>query len=188
MRKTTLALVVCSAVALTPIALADDGQSSDTGQTACAASPDQSVADAKRVARAGYAKKKWRDRTPVKPPQRIALIAAKACADDGGRRVIKRIVGKRKSAFHLYRAYRRVAPYRCHGGSQGYYAIPCYVVACESGYSWGADNPSSSAAGPYQLLDTHPRPWPVRGFRDRLRHHQIAAGLSFPAAWDFGCV
>lgn len=34
----------------------------------------------------------------------------------------------------------------------GEWAIPGYVVDCESGGDWGAVNPSSGARGPYQLL------------------------------------
>ena len=77
----------------------------------------------------------------------------------------------------MYRAYRKVTPYRCHSGPQGWYAIPCYIVACESHYSWSAYNPSG-AAGVYQLMPEWGRPFPVRSFRDRLAHHRIAHSLS----------
>lgn len=67
-----------------------------------------------------------------------------------------------------------VTPYSC--GSAGRYAIPCYIVACESGYSWSAYNPSG-AAGVYQIMAEHGRPWPVYSARDKLVHHQIAYSL-----------
>lgn len=82
----------------------------------------------------------------------------------------------------MYREYRQLTPYRCGGGKYAYWAIPCYVIACESGFSWGAANGSSTAVGPYQILDFHGRPWPVRSFADKLAHHRIAAHLSL-SAW-----
>jgi hypothetical protein len=73
---------------------------------------------------------------------------------------------------------------RCLSGREGYF-VPnpgsCSTISCESGFSWGAVNPSSGANGAYQLLG-HGQPWPIRGFRDRLRHHQIAATLD-RSAW-----
>lgn len=38
---------------------------------------------------------------------------------------------------------------------EGEWAIPTYVVMCESGGDWDAYNPSSGAAGPYQLMPSH---------------------------------
>ena len=35
------------------------------------------------------------------------------------------------------------------------WAIPEYIVMCESGGNWDAYNPSSGAAGPYQLMPMH---------------------------------
>jgi hypothetical protein len=68
----------------------------------------------------------------------------------------------------------RVTPYRCAGGAR--FAIPCYVVQCESHGRWGAYNASSGARGPYQFLGWRV-PWPVRTWRDRLAHHRMAAAL-----------
>lgn len=72
------------------------------------------------------------------------------------------------------RAANALTPYDC--GSAGRFAIPCGIVACESGFSWSAYNPSG-AAGVYQIMAMHGRPFPVRSAADRLRHHQIAANL-----------
>ena len=84
-----------------------------------------------------------------------------------------------------YRAAKRaVTPYDC--GAAGRYAIPCYVVACESGYSWSAYN-SSGAAGVYQIMPEHGRPFPIASKWDKLEHHQIAyrlwAGGSGASNW-----
>jgi len=68
-----------------------------------------------------------------------------------------------------------LTPYDC--GAYGRFAIPCYIVDRESGFDWGAANPSSTARGPYQMLDIHGRPWPIRSEADKLEHHRIAAHL-----------
>lgn len=69
---------------------------------------------------------------------------------------------------------RRYTPYDC--GEYGYYAIPCYIVACESGYRDVAYNPSG-AAGPYQIMASWGRPWPIRSRADRIEHDRIAAAI-----------
>lgn len=43
-----------------------------------------------------------------------------------------------------------MTPYAGPNGTR--WAIPWYVVACESGGDWGAYNASSGATGPYQML------------------------------------
>lgn len=37
----------------------------------------------------------------------------------------------------------------------GEWAIPTYIVMCESGGRWDAYNPSSGASGPYQMIPAH---------------------------------
>lgn len=71
------------------------------------------------------------------------------------------------------RVIRRVTPYRCRFGRS---AIPCYVVRCESRGRWTAYN-RSGAAGIYQIMPMHGRPWPANTRRARLAHHRIAARL-----------
>lgn len=78
-----------------------------------------------------------------------------------------------RATFRARLAYYRLTPYSC--GSAGRFAIPCYVVACESHYSWSAYNPSG-AVGPYQLLGWG-APFPVRSWADRMAHHRIASRL-----------
>lgn len=73
-----------------------------------------------------------------------------------------------------YKRFEARLPYDC--GSAGRFAIPCYIVACESHYSWTAYN-SSSAAGPYQIMGEWGRPWPVSTWAHRMSHHIIAAQI-----------
>lgn len=68
---------------------------------------------------------------------------------------------------------RSLLPYDC--GSHGRWAIPCNIIACESGFSWSAYNPSG-ASGPYQLLG-HGAPMPADTPEKRMQHHRIAAAL-----------
>lgn len=70
-----------------------------------------------------------------------------------------------------------LTPYPGPNGT--YWAIPWRIVACESGGSWSAYNPSG-ASGPYQLLG-HGAPMPADTPEKRLLHHKIAANL-----WDGG--
>lgn len=73
-------------------------------------------------------------------------------------------------AFGRYRALRRIAPYP---GGGTYWAVPYYIVLCESGGSWSAANPSG-AVGPYQLLGWG-APYPARTWREKMENHRIAA-------------
>lgn len=61
---------------------------------------------------------------------------------------------KRRRLFEQYRASQqeiaKLTPYDC--GSYGSFAIPCYVVDCESHFDWNAVNPSSGARSVYQML------------------------------------
>jgi hypothetical protein len=65
-------------------------------------------------------------------------------------------------------------PYPGPGGTR--WAIPWRIVACESGGSWGAYNPSG-AAGPYQIMAFWGRPFPANTAAARWAHHRIAARL-----------
>lgn len=80
-----------------------------------------------------------------------------------------------KRHFYEYRHYRQITPYRCLDGREGTFAIPCYIIACESRFNWWAQNPSG-AKWIYQLLGWGaPAP---SSFHNRLVNHEIAAGLS----------
>jgi hypothetical protein len=85
-----------------------------------------------------------------------------------------RVYARRYRPIARYRrALTAVTPYQC--GSHGRYAIPCGIVACESGFRWSAANPSG-AIGVYQLLGKG-APWPANTRARRLIHHRIAFNL-----------
>lgn len=84
----------------------------------------------------------------------------------------------RRKGYADARRYRQavdaLTPYGGPGGTR--WAVPYWpIVACESGGSWSAANPSG-AVGPYQLLGKG-APFPVRTPGERLAHHRIAARL-----------
>jgi hypothetical protein len=109
-----------------------------------------------------YLEKNWRDATP-KDGQPICPVPDRAGARNTA------------SHFYLYRHYRKITPYRCLHGREGTFAIPCYIIACESHFNWWARNPSG-ASYIYQLLG-----WgapPPSTFKNRVRNHEIAASLS----------
>lgn len=82
-----------------------------------------------------------------------------------------------KQKYASLRAEKREArSYLVYSGGGHKWAIPWDIVACESGGSWAADNPSSDARGPYQLLG-HGEPWPVVSKHDKRMHHIIAGRL-----------
>lgn len=74
----------------------------------------------------------------------------------------------------------------------GPYAIPAYIVMCESGGNYGAVNPSSGAGGAYQIL---PSTWELYGGQGEPQNapkpeqDRIAAEIwadSGPSAWVCG--
>ena len=74
----------------------------------------------------------------------------------------------------------------------GPYAIPAYIVMCESGGNYGAVNPSSGAGGAYQIL---PSTWQLYGGQGepqnapKAEQDRIAAEIwadSGPSAWVCG--
>lgn len=135
----------------TSSAPAQTGASFDPTPLTCdGPSAARHVTAAKTTARGAWAKKKWRDRTPVSDRQRADLGRHLDCLERRkDRRVIRAFARDRQTAFREYRGYRLVATIRC--GPYGWFAIPCGVVACESGYSWRVVN-SIGAAGAYQII------------------------------------
>lgn len=110
-------------------------------------------------------------------PAELKTVRKTIRCQRGGRRSrrIVRFHWKRyRSHWEARRQVAAITPYPGPNGTR--WAIPWPVVACESHGSWGAYN-SSGAAGPYQIMAMHGRPFPVRSAADRLRHHQIAAML-----------
>lgn len=80
---------------------------------------------------------------------------------------------QRVRAKRISKQIRSITPYRC---ATGRFAIPCYVIRCESHGRWTVYN-RSGAAGPYQIMPMHGRPWPANTAAKRLAHHRIAARL-----------
>lgn len=144
-----LVLFVCAALAVTPIALAQTG-GNPTPTAAVSCTPLKSI----------YSNQNWRDAHPLRGENPCSSPNAAELRDH----------------FRLYREYRKLTPYRCQRGAYGTWAIPCYVIACESGFSWTAANPSG-AVGPYQLLGWG-APYPARTFRQQVENHRIAHSLS----------
>lgn len=123
-----------------------------------------------------FSRKVWRpSRWERGRPGKAALKAKHrrlGCAGPGNRHAMKRTWAKDRLRFGRYRAFRKIAPYP---GGGTYWAIPWYVVSCESGGSWTAYNPSG-AAGPYQLLGWG-APFPATTWREKMENHRIAAEL-----------
>lgn len=94
------------------------------------------------------------------------------------------------SHMKFERKMRRIAPYECGSGIRS--AIPCYIPACESGYDFGAVNPSSGAGGFYQFL---PSTWRALGgqgspqYAPPMEQHEIAGkyyAMEGASPWDCG--
>ena len=115
-----------------------------------------------RIVNNAYAPKRWEDATPATKLQKRRWSKERRCVTDFNRRDrMNRYLDKQRHEFRELRQSklrkqrraeerRALAPYKC--GSHGRFAIPCYVVECESGYDWGAVNPSSGAFTAYQFL------------------------------------
>lgn len=126
-------------------------------------------------------KARW-DRKPKGKPKPSTLIAWQAklsCAGPGHRKAGKAFWREAKREFYRYREAQleiiALTPYDC--GSAGRYAIPCYIVACESGYDWGAVNPSSGAFSVYQFLPSTYEDYCVRCDRSQEDLHRAAGTL-----------
>lgn len=176
-----IALVACCAMAVTPFALANEGNSTPTPtnetSTACSAS-EYHESGAKQVLRQAWSRDRWQDRRPVRDSERRELEAHRACLDGDGKGDVARYAKRKKEHFALYRRYRQVAPfegYRGRGVWLTYLAVPRYIVDCESGGSWFAYNPSG-ASWLYQLLGWGaPRPTSPEA---KVRNHEIAYRVS----------
>lgn len=113
----------------------------------------------------------WRRRSPstkVLAAKRKQLNRARGCGYRGKLRALWR---RERLRFGRYRKFRQIAPYP---GLGTYWAVPASIVACESGGSWMAANPSG-AAGPYQLMPEWGAPYPATTWRERMANHRIAA-------------
>lgn len=173
MKRTPL-VVVLAALFVAPFALASSTANKSTAApatTRCGGHDHgarHTVVQFSRRAKRAYAGR-------LTTTERAQLRHLKWCAQSGNAR------NRMKKAEQRIRAARRAAriassltPY-C--GSHGCWAIPEYIVACETGgtFSWSAYNPSG-ARGPYQFLGWNV-PWPVRTQADKNAHHRMAARL-----------
>lgn len=147
------ALFAALALAVTPLAFAsDEGNSNPATPATGSCTPLKAV----------YSEKHWRERQPARGVD-VCPVADKS----GARNTI--------AHWKLYRHYRQITPYRCLRGREGTFAIPCYIISCESHFNWWARNPSG-ALWIYQLLGWG-APAPST-FRARVRNHEIAHSLS----------
>lgn len=182
MRK-FLALAACCAAVTVPVALASEGNDTQQPEPVTNPCPSHPLAKARAVVKEAWDREGWRQKNPVKPEQSERLRRLRPCLSDKGeypnpsaREKLMIFSVKRKTAFWSYREYRQITPYRCQRGWYGTWAIPCYVIACESGFSWSAYNPSG-ASGPYQLLGWG-APMPANTWARKLEHHRIASSLA----------
>ena len=158
--KNRALLLLCAALAVVPVAAAQTDTAYQPDQTSAVTSPSPPpVCRAKQI----FAHKNWEDKRPAKGKEH----ALAGCPP--------KVRENKKKRFYRYRSLRKIAPYNC-GGHWSWWAKPCYVIACESHFSWSAANPSG-AVGPYQLLGWG-APFPVRSWKDKMAHHRIAASLS----------
>lgn len=106
-------------------------------------------------------------------PSHVAIKAWRKrlkCAGPENRAAMKTRWRKERKSFGRYRKYRQITPY---SGGGAHWAIPWPIVACESGGSWTAYNPSG-AMGPYQLLGWG-APYPADTWHEKMENHRIAA-------------
>ncbi|MGH2761392.1 MAG: hypothetical protein ACRDLD_02235 [Thermoleophilaceae bacterium] len=135
---------------------------------------------AKALIRRAHDLDRWRDPTPVRPGEKRRWQAhRRAILHRPVRLAIGRYRDRRERRFERHRRQQRsdcIAGVTVYSGLGGCWAIPAYIVACESGGSWGAYN-GSGAAGPYQLMPMWGRPFPIADVVDKRAHHRIAARL-----------
>lgn len=124
---------------------------------------------------------RWKDKTPVKNKERRRVKKHKKCLLKKSSK--KRVQQQRKSKRKRFLKYRNkkiaktkfrreVTPYNC--GVHGWFAIPCYIVQCESRFNKRAKNSHSSAGGWYQIINTT---WYAYG-GSKNGHYHVAAHAS----------
>lgn len=132
-----------------------------------------------KYARARYTKRS----KPLTDGQKKYLKHVRLClANKKKSRRAKAAQSNMRKKFRARLAYYRLTPYVCSDGTR--WAIPCYVVMCESHGSWTAYNGSSGARGPYQFVGWNV-PWPVYSQAHRNAHHRMARYLwnDSPSHW-----
>jgi hypothetical protein len=136
--------------------------------------------------RRAWAERKWRDATPVTRSQERRIRFHRMCPkSESAYDYFIRSARKQRGQFKDYRRHRlakraerrALTPYNC--GEHGRFAIPCYVVACESGYDWGAVNPSTGAFTAYQFL-----PSTYRGACRTCDHRRLDFHYAATVVWN----
>jgi hypothetical protein len=125
-----------------------------------------------------YAKKVFtRDSVSKRALARVRYL--RGCQlDPKQRKMLRRYVRRVRRAYKERRRFvSSLLPFSC--GAHGRFAVPCHIVQAESRFNCTAQNPSSTAYGYYQLLDTW---WGHLGRKPTCEEqHRIAARL-----WDAG--
>lgn len=130
------------------------------------------VTQYRSVLRKAFAHDRWRDRTPLKKTDLAKLKEMRTCAfNPKVRKGMSKARSSYKQGFYQYRHYRRVLD---HYTPYGKWAIPGYIVECESGGNWNAYNSSSGAFGPYQFLSSSYAAWCHECDRSHLDQHKAA--------------
>lgn len=102
---------------------------------------------------------KWERGKPKPIVIRVYKRRLLCAAGPGHRKAIRKRWRKSKLAFYRHREHKleqrerlRYLPFACGGGVRS--AIPCSIMFCESKGSYTARNPSSTAGGRYQIIDS----------------------------------
>lgn len=178
MKRLALAMIAAAlaCIAVVPALTAGQTAAPDPTPLTCdSSSAGQHYKDARKTIDAGWNWRNWKS-GPKQAQLRNVQSHINCLERKRDRDKIKDYLGKKQVALQSYREYRQITPYRCQGGKYGTWSIPCYIIACESGFSWSAYNPSG-ASGPYQLLGWG-APMPANTWERKMEHHRIAASLA----------
>lgn len=164
-------IILAIVAALIPMTIASgEGNQDSTPATCDRYTATFHIKKIGKLSHATWDEKRWRRGINRKTNRQIH--AHVACLKRGkDRKVAQQLRNKQRDEFKLYRVYRNVTPFRCHRGMRGTYAIPCYIIECESHFDWFAYN-SSGASWIYQLLGwgaPYPGSW-----RAKVQNHIIA--------------
>jgi hypothetical protein len=173
MRYLPPALIALATAALLAFALLAARSSAAPYERSCDGKPATfHVKRAKALIRHAYRDERWQS-----GPEGPIWQEHKHCVRDAGlRKKIASYRERKAEAFSDYRALRRVAPFP--GPGDTWWAIPYYIVSCESyGGRWDVVS-YDGGYGPYQFTGWGGRfAWPVRTAEDKLTHHRLARFL-----------